>query len=278
MSALSLKFPGRDSSDQLGLALAVSLAAHLVLLAALAFWPGWPGNRRETFAPMYQVQLVGAQSLAPAAPSPKPASAPAAPKPAPKPEPKLAPKPAPKPEPAKEAVGLKKDQPKTKRIEPKKEAPPAPDVNKLIDAKVQRLKGQVAEQRRLDSAISRLESKVADKGGAYASGGANAVPSRLSLAYQIYYTEIWERVRRHWVLPETVVEDPRGLQAVVAVRINRDGSLAKFWLEQGSGNPRFDQSCLKAVERATPFPPLPAGNNSSTHEVGLRFIPADAGA
>ena len=95
------------------------------------------------------------------------------------------------------------------------------------------------------------------------------------MRFNIYYTELWERIRRQWVLPEALVEKPKGLVAVVVMRINKKGGLDKVWLEQSSGNSRYDQSCLRAAERAAPFPPLPAEIRDRTHEVGVRFSAED---
>jgi TonB family protein len=46
-------------------------------------------------------------------------------------------------------------------------------------------------------------------------------------------------------------------------------------VEKGSGNERFDQTALRAVRRASPFPRLPGVLRESKHEVGLRFRAED---
>ena len=69
--------------EQVAWAVGVSLGLHLVLVAVLAFWPGWRFSRPKVFAPVYNVTLVSPGVLA--------RPIPAAPKPAPKPAPKAAP-------------------------------------------------------------------------------------------------------------------------------------------------------------------------------------------
>ncbi|MFZ5584433.1 MAG: hypothetical protein ACOZHQ_00740, partial [Thermodesulfobacteriota bacterium] len=69
--------------EQLGWALAVSLGVHLLLVAVLVFWRAWGPSKRELFAPVYQVQLVGAPALPPGPAAAPPAPAPAPPKPEP---------------------------------------------------------------------------------------------------------------------------------------------------------------------------------------------------
>ncbi|MBU1276781.1 MAG: cell envelope integrity protein TolA [Proteobacteria bacterium] len=269
MSTAALKRFTPVGGEQVAWAIGVSLGLHLLLLAVLAFWPGWRFSRPKVFAPVYNVALVSPAVLA------RPAPAPPAPKAAP--APRTAPVPVAKPEPKKEAVALPKDKPA--RLKPKP-VPKQPDPSKLLASRLKRLEREVAAERKaeqkLTSAMNRLESRVATRqaaSGAFAAGAASADTN--SLRFQVYYTEIWERVRRQWVLPEALVKSTRNLEAVVVARIRRDGALAKVWLEKSSGNSRLDSSALRAVEKAAPFPPLPSVVREREHEIGLRFRPED---
>ncbi|WP_187288555.1 energy transducer TonB [Desulfarculus baarsii] len=284
-----------EGHDQLGWALAVSLAVHVVVAAAVILWPASQPDR-QFFSPAYQVALVSGAALPSSGPpatakkTAPPKKEMEKPKPAPKPEvkpkpdvkPKPAPpKPEPKPEP-KEAIGSKKTvEPKRVKREVKK-AEPEPSYEDVLDQRLKKIKSKAESRRQseqLDDALSAIESKVQAGGGATGPSGAVAMPGggELSTRFMLYYTEVWERIRRAWVLPEALAGDTSGAMAVVALRINRDGSLNKFWLEESSGNVRLDQSALRAVERAAPFPPLPADLLGPYHEVGLRFRPEDAG-
>ena len=271
--------------DQLGWGLGLSLGLHFLIVAVIIFWPGLgSGSKRHTFKPVYQVKLVGSPHLPPGPVARAKASKPTAqPKSAPKkPVTKavaVQPKPKPSPKP-KEAIGNKKTVKPTKRLKRKEKAVSSKTTNRDLDAKINRLKAKVNQERRLASALDNVERKVAGRassqpagpvGGGGGGGGDQGVP----LKYQIYYTQLWGRISRHWVVPEALVANPQGLEAVVVIRINQDGSLEKAWLEQSSGNNRYDQSCVRAVERAAPYPPLPSGLRQKSHEVGIRFKPED---
>lgn len=261
--------------EQLGWGILVSLGVHLLIIVMLVFWPGWGPSRREIFAPVYNVNLVGGPPRLPA-PAPAPAPKPAA-KPAAKPEPKpvAKPKPAPKPEPKKEAIATQKEAVKPKRLERKKPEP-SQDQSRELEKRLKRLRQKVAEERAVENAIARLESKVQSRGAmAGAAGQAGGGGSELNLRFQLYYTQLWERIRQNWVLPEALVGKHKGLVAVIVMRIRKDGGLDRVWLEQGSGNGRFDASALRAAERAAPYPPLPAGLHERVHEVGVRFRAED---
>lgn len=247
----------------------MSLGLHLFVIAAVIVWPSG-GQKRILFAPTYQVSLVA---------GPPPSAAPAA-KPAVKPEPappkkatpKVAPKPKPKPKP-KVAIGTKKT---AKRITRKKKKKAEPDPDKILAQRLSRMQSRVKQEKALEAALSKVESKVgsaAATGGYARPGGGNEMSAR----FQLYYTELWERIRRSWNLPEALTGNTKGRMAVVTLRIRRDGTLEKFWLEESSGNARLDQSALRAVEKAAPFPPLPGGYPRPTHEVGIRFRPDEAG-
>lgn len=265
-----------QEGEQLGWGVLVSLGVHLLIILMLVFWPGWGPSRREIFAPVYNVNLVGGPPRLPApAPAPAPAPKPA-PKPAAKPEPKPAakPKPAPKPEPKKEAIATKKEAVEPKRLERKKPEP-SQDQGQELEKRLKRLRQKVAEERAVESAIARLESKVQSRGAMAGAAGQAGGGSELNLRFQLYYTQLWERIRQNWVLPEALVGKHKGLVAVIVMRIRKDGGLDRVWLEQGSGNGRFDASALRAAERAAPYPPLPAGLHERVHEVGVRFRAED---
>lgn len=271
MSATLSRWQITESSEQLGWGVLVSLGVHLLLVAFIMFWPGWGFNKREIFAPVYNVNLVGGPPrLAPPAP---PAAKPAA-KPVAKPAPKPVAKPKPKPEPKKEAIATKKEAEEPKRLERKKKPEPQVDQSKELEKRINRLQKKVAEERAMESAISRLESRVQardEAGGVGPAGGG----SNLSAAFQLYYSNLKAKVHRNWVLPENAGRKLRGLEAIVVLRIRRDGHLEKVWLEKSSGNLRLDSSAIRAVERAAPFPPLPGEARGRTHEVGFRFKPED---
>jgi protein TonB len=61
--------------------------------------------------------------------------------------------------------------------------------------------------------------------------------------------------------------------AMISVVIGRDGSVLKAEILRGSGSYSYDRSLLKALEAASPFPPLPAQYRMSFFEAPLVFNP-----
>ncbi len=93
----------------------------------------------------------------------------------------------------------------------------------------------------------------------------------LELKHKAYFALIRDRVQANWIYPENF--DNEKISVIVSIRIGRDGTLLKSWVEKGSGNRQFDESLLKAVRKASPFPPLPEDFTEDTLETGLRFCP-----
>ncbi|HAO94179.1 MAG TPA: cell envelope integrity protein TolA [Deltaproteobacteria bacterium] len=107
----------------------------------------------------------------------------------------------------------------------------------------------------------------AGAGGGTATGG-------LKSRYPAYYSIIHDRVKDNWEYPEGF--DYKKVSVIVSIKIDRSGSLLELLLEESSGNKRFDESLMNAVQKAAPFPPLPHEFEGKYLETGLRFCPGCA--
>ncbi len=92
-------------------------------------------------------------------------------------------------------------------------------------------------------------------------------------AMNLYYTRIWSKVISQWSLPPSLVPKQE-IETIVFVRILRNGAATDISFQKRSGNPYFDESAMRAVRKAVPFPNLPAEAGSS-FEVGFKFHPSD---
>jgi TonB family protein len=61
------------------------------------------------------------------------------------------------------------------------------------------------------------------------------------------------------------------LETVIDVTILRNGAVMEVNFEKRSGNRYFDESAMKAIRKAAPFPPLPAWVGERSLDVGIRF-------
>jgi colicin import membrane protein len=120
-------------------------------------------------------------------------------------------------------------------------------------------------------------SKAGSQGGSPAGsptgdGGADA--GQISLARRLYYTEVWNAIRREWVLDTTRLKGQR-LEAVVILVVRRDGKILSYRFERKSGNALLDESAERAVRKVDTLPPFPKIFNPSQEEIGIRFRPED---
>ncbi len=116
--------------------------------------------------------------------------------------------------------------------------------------------------------------KVIDIGGQknVSGGGSQKTPGKTpsagassQSAGSDYYSMIVKRIRQEWVFPENL---DRNLEAVISIKIAKDGSIKIDKIEKSSGNPVFDRYALRAINKASPLPPPP-----HEMEVGVRFYP-----
>jgi TonB family protein len=111
------------------------------------------------------------------------------------------------------------------------------------------------------------QTAAAGQGSAVGGGGSDGT-------LESYYAMLWSRIRGQWALPPGILSgDP--LEAVIGIAMLRNGAVTAIHFEKRSGNRYFDDSALKAIEKATPFPPLPEGVGGKNLELGVRFHSAE---
>ena len=106
-------------------------------------------------------------------------------------------------------------------------------------------------------------------------GTTSVSPRRISREnferrYKEYYNKVHEMVQSRWTYPVTPSDD---FELIVSIRLDRSGRVIKSWIEKSSGNRLFDESLLMAIQKASPFPPLPEGLKDETYDIGFRFCP-----
>jgi len=128
------------------------------------------------------------------------------------------------------------------------------------------------------SAIEDIKRKVASaspSSSASASAGASHAgtshgTSEMNMKMKVYYSVVWSMIKEKWALPKSILPDDN-LEAIVETKILRNGSVSGLSFEKRSGNKYFDESAIKAIKKAEPFPPLPDWLNRSYIDLGIRF-------
>ena len=105
------------------------------------------------------------------------------------------------------------------------------------------------------------------------AGPASPLPAGdadMNAKINAYYAMIWSRIKRGWALPQGILPG-EVLETVIDVTILRSGAVSEMNFEKRSGNRFFDESVLKAIRKASPFPPLPPWYSEASLGVGIRF-------
>ncbi len=275
--------------------IAGSFIAHLAILAVALFI--YKGPRKYLVPPVYTVNLIEPGSGGPknAAPRPvetKPIEA--------KPAVEKATAPAKKetlkeaaPLPAKPSTkSVKTAQPKVKvtakdaialnaRLKSIKERVRRQEESSLVESSVKRFKekdDRAAVERRVEEfkkGLSPSQTGLARGGEGHGTGGAESgsgggiSKGNVESRYKAYYSSIRDKVQEAWIYPEGF--ENRKVTIIVSVRIAKSGKLLDSWVNESSGTPRFDESLMDAIKKASPFPPLPADFEGAYLETGFRF-------
>lgn len=176
-------------------------------------------------------------------------------------EPEKAPPPEapPKPEPKsqiKEAIKIKE---KDKKLPP----PPKPTA-KPVAAK------PVAIGNALRS-LSGFTNSANTNSSAGNLGGANVTADASGPAFPFpwYLKAISDKLDSVWKPPQEYENDT---VCQITFTISRDGGVSGANIRKSSGNSYFDQLAVRAVQAASPMPPLPTGYPEDELRVHMKFI------
>jgi TonB family protein len=91
--------------------------------------------------------------------------------------------------------------------------------------------------------------------------------------FTYYLRLIQSKIGERWSPPRAAAAG--GERVIVLFEIQRDGQVREPTVEKSSGNALYDQSALRAITEASPFPPLPPEFKASSLRVhfGFEFSP-----
>ncbi|HXO19815.1 MAG TPA: energy transducer TonB, partial [Thermoanaerobaculia bacterium] len=101
--------------------------------------------------------------------------------------------------------------------------------------------------------------------GTSAFGSAIAGLEDPDFGYGYYIDRLLQLIDANWTRPPL----GSGVKAVIYFRIQRGGAIADLRVAESSGYNSFDLAALRAVQNASPFPPLPASYRRDSLGVNL---------
>jgi TonB family protein len=136
-------------------------------------------------------------------------------------------------------------------------------MEKVVEERI----AAIAAKKKVERLV-KLRSEISLK----ASSNSNKDGSETTLSqagkgslFDEYYTRIRKEIWQQWVFPDF---GQKNLEAIIAIRIMKDGTISIQKIEKSSGNSFFDKSAIKALTKASPLSPPPY-----EMEMGVRFYP-----
>jgi TonB family protein len=134
---------------------------------------------------------------------------------------------------------------------------------------IRRLDSQRKQTSSVDRAIDDIRKKV-NTSVSPPAPAAQTGNAESNAKMNVYYSLIWSRIRGKWSLPQGIL--PReNIEAIVQAKILRNGTVTDLSFEKRSGNRYFDESAMKAIKKASPFPPFPDSLRDNNIDIGIRF-------
>ena len=295
--AYANRYQGTGNDSRLvGVSFGISIAIHVVFLGTLIFMPqSGSGNRFSSS--VVNVSLVSMPGKAPAA---GPAAAPV-PAPMKKKEQKPAKEQVAKITPPSKKTVTAVQKPKdtvSLNTKPKKKASlkkKTLDRSKMIKDAINEVQKKVEDRQSasLNEALNRIKKQVAETesttpqpnptagapgntgstGAVGPAGSGTGGGPRTLEAIRIYQAEIQYQIQKNWAFSQQLAGNSLELEAVLAIKIMRNGEIEDIWFDKRSGNDYLDDSAYKALVKSNPLPPLPSEYMGSSYKIGLIFGP-----
>ncbi len=165
---------------------------------------------------------------------------------------------------------------KSQNVKPKAQSMDAStklkDISKKDEMAVKERIEALQAKKRIEKMVSLRKmvdiDKISDQQSAVSSKGTKASSPTSKSQGHIggdYYSMVVNRIKEQWIYPESIDKD---LLTIVIIRIAKDGGITIDNIEKSSGNPLFDRSVLRAINKSSPLPPPP-----QEIEIGVRFRP-----
>ena len=223
----------------------ISLLFHGVVLSLLFFTPSFP-SPKLTFGPVYTVSLVNFSGNVLEQKSGTAA--------------------------AKELLGASRSETVLKkRLEPEPVIPiRSLESRRKQDQTLEKAMEEIRKRAATNAATPKPQAKASPEAKSGSASPPAPGDAEMNAKMRAYYAMIWSRIKGRWALPQGILPG-EVLETVINVTILRSGAVTGMNFEKRSGNRYFDESALKAIRKAIPFPPLPAWISEGSLDVGIRF-------
>jgi TonB family protein len=148
---------------------------------------------------------------------------------------------------------------------PKKNIKEISKGKEMVEEKISAI---AAKKKKIDT-LAKLHEIISVK----ASGGKHSIAAKTTSSTQgkvntsdDYYSKIMAEIHDQWLCSPDVCK--KNLEAIMSIKILKDGTVIVQEPEKPSGNALFDKAARRALAKASPLSPPPY-----EMEIGVRFYP-----
>jgi colicin import membrane protein/protein TonB len=178
-------------------------------------------------------------------------------------------------------VRLGKERPKD--LLPRKEAPPPPpkpvnlaseDAAAVPAKATPSVNDRLKELSRLSGALDRINQESEEEPEGMADGATDGEVTNLAQALvgNRYVTEIYNCVKKYYVVEGIPASRLGNREATVFVRVNGDGTLFDYRVEKSSGLAAMDRAVEHAIKRCGKVSPPPREMAQQVRSDGIEFV------
>jgi len=148
--------------------------------------------------------------------------------------------------------------PVVKKSVPRKRVPPKKGVSlepeKTVEKEIERLRAVTALAKKKSfelekaEALARIKSRINES----ITVNVEAPGERSESDHNAYAALVRQKIWDEWIYPYT---DAKGLEVIISFVINKNGDVSNTRIVRFSGNSLYDRSAMKAILKASPFPP-----------------------
>lgn len=161
---------------------------------------------------------------------------------------------------------------------------------KILDERVKKIESKLKDKEKTEKLIDDIQKKLAalkvsrnNRGGGTGKEDREkkdlqrGMPGReallMSPAVKAYLNVLDETVRGAWNIPRALLDNREDLMVQLRITIEDDGGVSSIIVERTSRNRIFDDSVLRAINRAAPLPVPPESlrEGKDYYDVGFRF-------
>ncbi len=153
-------------------------------------------------------------------------------------------------------------------IEKVKKPPLKKDLHKLHEALE-----EIRKKAALDEIQKRIDRRKQVEEKSINLSSDESILSQKSMLEVNFGQIVESKIKKVWTIPENLVKEIIDLETIIVIIIDKGGKIQRSWVEKSSGNNLYDQSAMRAIKKAEPFPPIPEVLNKETLEIEIRFTP-----